>query len=158
MDLPRGIRRRGGVLWVDVRVNGERVRRPAGKMLAEAERLRAEILAGKGSDPTGPTFEDLTERYLAKLRITGKAASVVTAESVIRRLKRHFGAKDPQCLTADDVRVYQAARIAKVSRVAVNKEARYLRGVLRFALEEGLLEKVPFKLTMLRTPESHRRF
>lgn len=152
MELPRGIRRRGGVLWVDVRVNGQRVRRPAGKTLAEAERLRAEILAGKGSDPMGSTFEDLAEKYLAKLRITGKAASVVTAESVIRRLKRHFGAKAPQAISAEDLRIYQAARIAEVSRAAVNKEARYLRSILRFAVEEGLLEKVPFKFTMLRTP------
>lgn len=152
MELPRGIRRRGGVLWVDVRINGQRVRRPAGKTLAEAERLRAEILAGKGRDPTGSTFEDLAEKYLAKIRITGKAASVVTAESVIRRLKRHFGTKVPQAINAEDLRIYQAARIAKVSRAAVNKEARYLRSILRFAVEEGLLEKVPFKFTMLRTP------
>jgi integrase/recombinase XerC len=152
MELPRGIRRRGGVLWVDVRVNGQRVRRPAGKTLAEAERLRAQILEGKESDPTGPTFEDLTEKYLAKLRVTAKAASVVTAESVIRRLKRHFGARDPRSLTAEDIRIYQAARIATVSRAAVNKEARYLRSILRLAVEEGLLEKVPFKFTMLRTP------
>jgi integrase/recombinase XerC len=152
MELPRGIRRRGGVLWVDVRVNGQRVRRPAGKTLAEAERLRAEILAGKGSDPKGSTFEDLAEKYLAKLRITGKAASVVTAESVIRRLKHHFGDQPPQSLTADDLRIYQAARLAKVSREAINKEARYLRCILRLAVDEGLLEKVPFKFTMLRTP------
>jgi integrase len=151
MELPRGIRRRGGVLWVDVRVNGQRVRRPAGKTLAEAERLRAEILAGKGTDSTGSTFEDFAEKYLAKLRITGKAASVVTAESVVRRLKRHFGGKAPQAITAEDLRIYQAVRIAEVSRAAVNKEARYLRTVLRFAVEEGLLEKLPFKFTMLRT-------
>ena len=60
------------MLWVDVRVSGQRVRRPAGKTLAAAERLRAEILAGKGSDSTGPTFEHLAEKYLAKLRITAE--------------------------------------------------------------------------------------
>jgi hypothetical protein len=125
VELPKGIVRRGRVLWVDVRVNGRRVRRPAGRTVAEAEKVRAKILAEKSRN-AGPSFDELADKYLTKLRITAKPASVETAESVIRRLRLHFGDRAIGDLTADDFRNFQAARLARVSREAVNKESRYL--------------------------------
>jgi len=151
VELPKGIVRRGRVLWVDVRVNGRRIRRPAGRTVAEAEQVRAQLLAEKPRNG-GPSFDELAGRYLTKLRITAKPASVETAESVIRRLRLHFGDRAVGSLTADEFRIFQAARLARVSREAVNKESRYLRCVLRLALEEELIPRLPFKITMLRTP------
>jgi hypothetical protein len=116
-------------------VNGRRIRRPAGRTVAEAEQVRAQLLAEKPRN-AGPSFDELAGRYLTKLRITAKPASVETAESVIRRLRIHFGDQAVGSLTAGDFRIFQAAPLARVSREAVNKESRYLRCVLRLALEE----------------------
>jgi hypothetical protein len=63
VELPKGILGRGEVLWVDIRVHGRRVRRPAGRTVTEAERLRTQILAEKPRE-AGPTFDQLADRYL----------------------------------------------------------------------------------------------
>jgi len=102
--------------------------------------------------PVGPTVAELADRYLQNLRVTAKPSAVATAESALRHIRRHLGEREGCSLTSADLTAYQAARLEHVGRAAVNKETRYLRATLRLAVEHELLDKVPLRFALLRTP------
>jgi len=56
--LPKGVRRRGGVLWVSVSKDGRRLRRSGGRTLDDALQIRAELLSEIGlAPPLRPAME-----------------------------------------------------------------------------------------------------
>ena len=81
--LPSNVYRRGHTYYVDVRVNGKRIRSAAGSTPAEAESMLARLLAEKSTaspppagEKVGPTFGRLIDRYLDRARLFCKPASV----------------------------------------------------------------------------------
>ena len=156
--LPSNVYRRGHTYYVDVRVNGKRIRSAAGSTPAEAESMLARLLAEK-SDPSpappgakaGPTFGRLIDRYLERARLFCKPASVQSAESSARRLRDHFGPRRVGSLGAEDLRRFVAVRLGYVSREATNRDLRYLKAIVRLAVEEEQIDRPPFRVKLLRT-------
>jgi len=128
-QLPKGVRRRGGVLWVSVSRGGRRLRRAGGRTLEEALQVRAELLTELGLAgtslststepqaplPADPTVAELADRYLQNLRVTAKPSAVATAESALRHVKRQLGEREGSSLTGADLTAYQS-RSARACR------------------------------------------
>lgn len=155
--LPKNVYKRGDSYYVDVRVNGERIRKAAGTTVAEAiaeiERLRGESKATRPRQTVdrGPLFDTVLDRYLRRSELYSKPASYQSAESSGRRLREYFGGRPVSALGPDDVQGFIALRLESVSREAVNKDLRYLKAALRLALEEEQIRRLPFRVRLLKT-------
>lgn len=138
------IYRRGSRWYVDIWLEGQRVRPAAGTRRADAEALRAVLAEEAASAPRSKplSLHDAMRAYIVGLRARGKSSSVRQAEVHAETLRRHVGAGfDVRELTVDHVDAFATARLAEgVSRASVNGSLRYLRAALRRAVEAGRLE------------------
>jgi integrase len=101
--------------------------------------------------PPSPKFEQIAVRYLAKSKLVNKPQSYKCARVSLRRLRAFFGPRTIDSLKAADLRRYMEKRLLTVTPAFVNRDLRYLKAVLRFAIDEGVIGKLPFKIQLLRT-------
>ena len=159
--LPPGVYRRGNTYWVTASAKGRRLRRPAGRTLEEAVRVRTELLTELGQVPSaappavssGPTVAGVCGSYLKRLEVRAKASSVAAARSALARVTALIGDLQADALTAADVERYQATRLQEVSRVRVNSETRQLRAAVRAALPRDPLARWPMLRTTKKMPD-----
>jgi len=158
------IYKRGDAYYIDCRINGKRIRRSAGPTRAHAEVLIDSLLGpaservreeakpknGRPQSKSVP-FSALVQRYLERQQIHAKAASYQSADTCCRRLLVHFGERDVSKLLPKNLEDFIAQRLRSISREGVNRELRYLKALLRQAVEEGTIAALPFKIRMLRT-------
>ena len=144
---------RGTTWYVDIRVRGKRVRRSAGETREEAEALIASLVAPpRGAPrPRGTPFELVVERFLNRQRIRNKRVTSETAEYACDALLKRFGDRSVEDLRPADLDAFVADRLRVIGRESVNKELRYLNAALHQAVDDGVIEKAPCKVTMLRT-------
>jgi integrase len=95
----------------------------------------------------------LIDRYLERQALRSRPRSLQSARSCCKRLRAHLGERRVGTLGAEDLEAFVALRLNRdeVGREAVNRDLRYLRAVLRLAVEEGRVDAMPFKVKMLRT-------
>jgi len=164
--ISKRLYRRGRTWYADLRwSDGRRERRSGGHTRAQAEklvqkRLREEAAAGEAAErrdePTappaapGPAFDALSKRYLEHLRIYGKDASVDAASSSLARLVQHFWDTDASRITGAEIDRFVAWRKQTCAAPTINKDLRYLKAALRFAVEEGSLKDMPCRVRMVR--------
>ena len=148
---------RGRTWYVDLRwSDGRRERRSAGGTKAQAERLVQKRIADEASAPAetsempGPAFDTLAERYLEHLRVYAKPLSILAAERSLKQLNGHFWDTDASTITASAVDRFIAGRRATCKTPTINKDLRYLKAVLRLAVEEGALKELPCRIRMVR--------
>ena len=156
--LPKGVYLRGHTYYIDISINGERIRRSAGKTLQGALTLLArldsttdEASKRPSARTTGPVFDQLSKRYLTRAALYSKPSSLQSAETSCRRLLEHFGGRRVSSLQPHDLERFLAARLETVTRAAVNRDLRYLKAIFRLASDEDLIDEPPFKVTLLRT-------
>jgi integrase len=158
MTVPIGIFRRHKVYWFRLIVNGRKIRRPGGATPEEAvaarERAAAELGAAPKPPPGAPatTVRRLADAYLDHLRVTAKPQSVRSADYALRKINARLGSVLARKLTAGVVDRFVAARLREVGKAEVNKELRLLRAALRFAVDRGMLDTIPVRVKMLKTP------
>lgn len=159
---------RGGRWYVDIRVNGRRIRRTAGKTRLEAERELLELQATKGrvngrAAAPGPTAAakrvqpDFTvtmavDRYIQHLRDKGsRPRTVQSALTVSRPLKRHLGKKAAAELRRSDLSRFCARRREDgLKPPTINQGVRLLKSSLRLAVDDGELDRLPCPIKLLR--------
>ena len=159
------IYKRENIYYIDCRINGKRIRKSAGPSRADAEAL-IEKLTGVPHTETLPLpfrvpiqepelppipVKDLIQRYLDRQQIHAKTSSFQSAESCCRRLKAHFGKMDALKLKPRDLEAFIADRLKKVSREGANRDLRYLKALLRQAVDEQTIPTLPFKIKLLKT-------
>ena len=156
--LPKGVYLRDTRFWVDVTVAGKRIRQPAGETIEDARALLAKLRgeAHAAEIPrarVGPTVATLIDHYLDRQALRSRPRSVQSARTCCKRLNEHLGDRRVSTLGAEDLEAFVALRLNRdeVGREAVNRDLRYLRAVLRLAVEEGRTDAMPFKVKMLRT-------
>jgi len=155
--------RRGRNWYVDLRwSDGRRERRSGGHTKAQAEKLAQKRIAEEargalalsphepaGEEP-GPAFDALADRYLEHLRVYGKDASIDAAHRSLHQLTQHFWDADASKITAADVDRFVARRKTTCQAATINKDLRYLKAALRFAVEGGALKEMPCRVRMVR--------
>lgn len=146
--LPKNIYKRGNSYYVRYRRGGKWGLKSAGPELGAALELQQE-LGGVEHDPQAPRLQDLVERYLKRLETYGKASTVHTHKYVANNLIRFFRGRPVDTLTSSDLEAYIQERMGKVARSTINGELKNLKATLRFAVEEGLIAEMPFKIRMV---------
>lgn len=141
--------------YVDIYIQGERVRKSAGRSKVDAERLLEELRTAKVMRRSWYPLRDALQAYEHKARVTGKAKSVKQVELHARTLQRVLGRDfNVATMRPSDVDHFSRFRTAEgVSRATINGSLRILRAAVNRAWEEGDLERVPCKVRLLREPK-----
>ena len=92
----------------------------------------------------------LTAQYLDYQSSYNKLRSVQNVKGISARLLRFFGDRELSRLTEEDVMDFIELRRKTVKDVSVNHDLTILKGLLRFAVHRGHLDKMPFRIRMLR--------
>lgn len=141
-DLTGGIR----AWWVDVQVNGKRIRRRV-KRHDEAARLEKLLKASKpqGSCHHNVTFEKFISDYLAYCTTINK--SVVHKEMRWRlHISRFFAKRKLAEVTRQDVEIYRIRRLEEgASPSTINREVAQIKHMLSVAETWGLIKRNPIK-------------
>ena len=145
LDLPRVSKRSP---------SPRKVNRPASARGAKRSVTSAGSIAKpRATVPTasGPSFDDLVDRYLERAKIMTKPQSFKSARTSSARLLTHFGGRPVSSLDPDDLRRFISMRLRTVTREFINRDLRYLKAIIRLALEEERITRPPFKVQLLRT-------
>ena len=117
--------------------------------MGEALEFQAQLRNG-GPDPRLPTYSDALSLHLKRLRTYSKASTVRTHETIGRHWRAWWRSRPIPTWTADDLAAYIAHRQATpVGAVTINGELAKLKAVLRTAVDEGLIDRLPFKIRMM---------
>lgn len=146
--LPKGIYKRGTSYYVRYREGDKWRHKSAGPDLASAIELQSRLVAGDPA-PDAVRLADLVERYLKRLETYFKPSTVKTHRTVSRNLLRFFRDRPVETWTSQELETYIQQRLEKVAPTTVNGELKNLKATLRFAVEEELIESMPFKIRMV---------
>lgn len=97
-------------------------------------------------------FSQLSRLYLDVQSLYLKQRSIQTAEESFHVLNKTLGRISITKLTDTHLSRFIKVRKEKVKDTTINRELRYLKVALRFALERGYIEALPFRIRMLKTP------
>jgi hypothetical protein len=137
--LPKGLQRRGNSYRVQYKDSKGRWRQVSvGSDLGVALQRR-EQLRGSESDSSGARFPELCERYLKRQETYSKPSTLHNERCNVAKLIRFFGARTIASLSAGDLEAFISTRRGKVSAHTINNDLGTLRGVLRQAVDEGLI-------------------
>jgi integrase len=90
------------------------------------------------------------QRYLKRLATFGKASTLRTHRVIMRRWVTFFGARPIAEWASVDLENYIAERrAASIAASTINGELAKLKAVLRAAVEDEIIERLPFKITMV---------
>ncbi len=121
-----------GSWFIDLYIDGERVRKVAGRTKWEAKRVLMDLQPARAARRRPKFLGEVLNTYLASLRVTAKRATVSFAACHAGHLEKHFGAnRDVRELTKTDLDSFKAARLIKVKRASVNGSLRILRAALK---------------------------
>jgi integrase len=135
-DVAKVHERASGLIVVDARIAGKRVRRRF-PTRAEADEFAASI-----TRPRGGAFADACAAYLTKIEAECKPLGLPAARYALRVCLRYFG---PESFpTTADVERFKTARLADgVKPSTVNQHLRSLKACLRYGAELGLAPPCP---------------
>ena len=95
-------------------------------------------------------FTDLTPAYIDYQLSRNKPRSVRNVKQALKVLNAHFGERKVDVLTESDLSSFITKRRKQVKDVSVNRDLTILKGLLRFSIAEGNLQKLPFRIRMLK--------
>ncbi len=99
-------------------------------------------------------LQQLVNFYLDYQRTYNKINSVNSCIHTTKALLSFWGEdKEASSLTSVDLEQFVVSRRETRKPVSVNKDLRVIRGMFNYAVESGLLPKLPFKVRMLRAPK-----
>lgn len=98
------------------------------------------------------TFDQLTELYLEHQDLYLKPRSLKNAAASFRQLRKVFGAIPLGKIKDRDLQRFLRKRRDQVKDVSVNRDLRYLKCLLRFAVAQEILPRMPFPIRMLKVP------
>lgn len=156
--LPSGLYRRGRIYYGSYPdpETGKRLRRSLGSDLRVAlARLRK--LGGHTAPPrkrkgAGTLVSEVLAAYFERITVYSKHSVVLQTRSSVRRLSVHLGDRDASKLCLKDLEPFIAARRADgVRDCTINGDLGTLRTALNQALESRKLDKLPFRVRLLRT-------
>ena len=134
------LRKRGGVWWLDLAPNGERIRRTtetANKALAQEfhDRVKAELWRiAKMSDKPQRIWNEAVVRWLKEQSHKATAAEDVTK---LRWLDTHLGGKCLSTINRATIDAITEAKLAQgVNNATVNRTLELLRAILRKCVDE----------------------
>jgi len=168
-ELPRGLYRRGPVIWGSFWVEGRRVRRPLGQNVAKAiaafdyhrEQGTAPGAPIAPLRPAGPTLGAVFENYLDHVRRQhpDKPRTIENAVDAIRIRGRFLDVHEPvSAFTQADYWKFRDARAAAVrSTASANVTIRYLKAALNRGVRDNLIERLPFRIELLPAPPKRNR-
>lgn len=135
-----GVYKRGGIYWIDLRANGQRIREAIGssKRLAEEvyHKRMAEIAEGHffpQRQKKTITFTEMADLYW-ELHAKQKPSSVVTCYH-LKPLKTFFGTKGLDKITVPDILQYLNGVKERTSAATANRHHNILRAIFNRALE-----------------------
>ncbi len=149
-DLPKGIRKRGNAYYVQYKQDGKWKHKSVGTDLAVALDLHEQLRSGETYPADALRFDEAAEAYMVRQRIYSKPKSVKNAKNSIARLMPHFGRRPIVSLGTDDLDRFVRMRLESVKPKTVNGDLIILRAILNQAVGDGKLEKLPFKIRLLR--------
>jgi len=148
--------KRGDVFYVSFKdAAGRRVKRAAGRNLAEAQRqledveTRPPLPAGlpQGVYP----FTLAAKDYLRRLSIYGRPASIKNSGIAVKHLLGSFGSRDVNRLRSADLDTYiLTRRDAGVKDRTINTELIVFRAVLNHAVHTENIPKLPVRVRLLK--------
>jgi integrase len=101
---------------------------------------------------THVNLSEVLQTYVAGLYSRSKKSSIKTAACHVGTLERHFGDTfNVAALTRRDIEGYCQARLEQgVARASVNGPLGVLRSALRYAVDTGMLERLPLNVRKIR--------
>ena len=151
----------GKTFYVDIVVNGRRIRRSLGvknKAAAEAARARLELTVAQGKPPFidgDIRLEDLIEVYLAYCEARNTTKTVSLKRTYLGRFLEFAGNVGVRSIKRADVENYLSGRAKSGEYPAVNRELTTLKHFLNFAIQRELIEKNP-AVGIKKLPEKRR--
>lgn len=139
-----------GVYYVFAKRNGKQISRSLKTTdRATALRLRSDFmneLAALASDEAAKlTFEELATRWTEADRLTLKASTAARRAACVKVLAPFFFGLQIRHITPRHCEAWLIARREDVSPRTVTKELETMRGVFRYAMEQGLILRDPSK-------------
>ena len=148
--LPKGIYQRGSSYYVRYRHEGKWRHKSAGQDLSEALELHEKLRSGIEHAPEVVRFNHAVERYRKHLEVYAKPATLITNRVACDHLLRAFGKRPIESLTLIDLERFIQDRLKSLAPSTINLHLRVLKAMLRFAVEEGLITGLPFRIRMLK--------
>jgi integrase len=150
--MARGsIFKRGRTWYVSLYRHGDRVRKAAGPSKVAAQRLLAELQRAEHEHRPFVALEDLFLTYLSRLRAHAKSTSAKQADVQAELLMRHFGRTFDVCgLRPSDLDGFIESRLETVRKPTVNVALGVLRSAMRHGVAEGILPRLPCRVTKLK--------
>jgi integrase len=140
---------RGGQWWFDLRMSGNRIRRPGGQTRQEAEAAGAQFVAAGAQRYSSGTLGAILDNWVAFQQAYGrKPRTVETTINCVDRLKGYFGPErsleeiDAETLMAF-VRWRQSSGTRRLTGYTVNRDLAAIRAAWRHAYEDGKAPKPP---------------
>ncbi|MEE8138647.1 MAG: tyrosine-type recombinase/integrase, partial [Thermoanaerobaculia bacterium] len=154
MDLPPGLTRRGDVYYAKYKRRGKWARKSVGKDLEKAIEAHGRLRGPEEVRPRRPaTLAECIEDWLEHQRVRNKPMTIKSSRLRSARVLRYLGdGRADQITTTDINRFIEARRRGGAKASTINCDLRILRAVLRHAVAEGLIQKLPCKVRMLRAP------
>jgi len=95
-------------------------------------------------EPAGPTVVDLAQAYFDALRLTAAPSTIASLDyKLSAHLLPALGAIPAPALTHQDVNEYVRRRLRDVSKTTVNDDITYLKRILTWGVEQGLIKTNP---------------
>ena len=148
--LPTGVYQRGRSYYIRFRHEGKWKHKSAGSDLAAALELHEKLRSGIEHAPGIARFDQVVERYRKHLEVYAKPGTLQSTRRVSRHLLRAFGQRPIAALTLVDLERFIEHRQKSVSSSTINLELRILKAALRFGIEQGMYDRMPFKIRMLK--------
>ncbi len=151
----------GKTYYVDIVVNGRRIRRSLGvknKAAAEAARGRLELTVAQGKSPFidgDIRMEDLIDVYLAYCEARNTTKTVSLKRTYLGRFLEFAGNVGVRSIKRADVENYLSRRAKSGEYPAVNRELTTLKHFFNFGIQREIIEKNP-AVGVKKLPEKRR--
>ena len=175
-QLPTGLTRRGAgyvVQWFDgsgwrrSRVGNDltraleehaRLRVPRPRAPKPRREPRPALVEGAPKGPPRVRLTDLRDAWLVDQKLRNRERTVASARNRIERVVEMLGSEKyvDDITSADLARIIERRRRQRVSDVTINGHITLLRAMLRWGVNEGLIQKLPVRLKLLRVVEKKR--
>jgi integrase len=139
---------RGKRWWFDVRMGGERVRRPGGRTAQEARAAGAQFLDFGAQRHAEGTVGAMLDRWVSFMKTYGrKRRSIETTINCVDRINRFFDPAKPLVEIDSDALMafvrWRQSGLRQVGAYTVNRDLATLRAAWRHAHEDGKAPKPP---------------
>lgn len=139
----------GKTYYIDVTVDGRRVRRSLGlknKAAAEAARARIELAVAQGKPPftdADQKLRDLIDVYIPYCKARNTSKTVSLKKTYLGRFLEFVGNVGLKRIKRADIENYVSHRVKSGNNPAVNRELTTLKHFFNFAIQKEIIEKNP---------------